>query len=90
MKIYRLDRMLCVAAIRNMYSDSERASTGRIISTDSQKAIIEEVYRSGVTAMKCQRQDASIQWRSEKFGKLQNLSDEIKDSEAGIEEATYR
>jgi hypothetical protein len=41
--------------------------------------------------MKCHlRQDASIQWRSQKFGKLQNLSDEIKDSEADIEEATYR
>jgi hypothetical protein len=47
-------------------SDRESGSHGHL---DRQpKKLIEEVYRSGVTAMKChQRQDASIQWRSEKF-----------------------
>jgi hypothetical protein len=63
-----------------------------IISTDSQKAvIIEEVYRSGVTAMKCHLKDRMPRSNGvvKKFGKLQNLSDEIKDSEADIEEATY-
>jgi hypothetical protein len=56
-----------------------------IISTDA-TVIIEEVYRSGVTAMKCHLKTGCLdQWRSKKFGKLQNLF-EIKDSEADIEE----
>jgi hypothetical protein len=63
-----------------------------IISTDSQKlCIIEEVYRSGVTAMKCHLKD-----RMPRSGVVKSLasyktfSDEIKDSEVDDEEATYR
>jgi hypothetical protein len=42
--------------------------------------------------MKCHLKDRMPRSNGvvKKFGKLQNLSDEIKDSEADIEEATYR
>lgn len=70
------DDALRVAAIRNMYTAGLQKSLAHtdVISTDSQKAlIIEEVYRSGITAMKCHLKDRMPRSNGvvKKFGKLQ-------------------
>jgi hypothetical protein len=83
-----------VTAIQNMYSAGlKRVWLTDIISTDSQKAvIIEEVYRSGVNSDEVSSQDRMPRSNGvvKSLASYKTFSDEIKDSEADIEEATYR
>jgi hypothetical protein len=72
------DDALRVTAIRNMYSAGLKSLTHTtdIISTDSQKAVIIEEVWSGVTSdeVSSQRQDASIQWRSQSLASYKTFS----------------
>jgi hypothetical protein len=89
MKIYRLDRMMLWQRyeICILLDSKESGSHGRHLDRQPKALIIEEVYRSGVTAMKCHLKDRMPRSNGvvKNSASYKTFSDEIKDSEAGAE-----